>query len=46
MGPHATLGAVPASESYAAGEPMLGPGAETVFLRRVAGTTYRAGATG
>jgi hypothetical protein len=29
-----------------AGEPMLGPGAETVLLRRGAGPTYRAGATG
>ena len=29
-----------------AGEPMLGPGAETVLLRRVTGTTYRPGATG
>jgi hypothetical protein len=28
------------------GEPMLGPGAETVLLRRAVGTTYRPGATG
>jgi len=29
-----------------AGEPMLGPGAETVLLRRATGTTDRPGATG
>ena len=29
-----------------AGEPMLGPGAATVLLRRGTGTTHRAGTTG
>lgn len=29
-----------------AGEPALGPGAETVLLRRAVGTTYRPGTGG